>query len=441
MKVVMLNSPIYRESTSTDESYLPPLGLGYIVSELRRQGIEANLVDCVRLHLGVEETIDAVCAICPDFMGANLFTQNHDLVKNIVEQSPSNVNWLLGGPAAKSIYSSIMDWNTSASLQVVIGEAELIVPSLVLGRCVERPVLKVGNRSVYKVGTGSVYFPHDINLIRLDRKVFSPSALRNHYGKVEEPIVTSRGCMYDCAFCGGARSLNRDTPIRRRSTDNISEEIGSILDNNREVSSIRVLDDLFLRDRTSVVESISLFSRFPSLSWRGMAHVLTFSNALDLLAELKESGCQELFIGIESGSDRIRQKINKLGDSTLVRDTLCEIMKAGIDVKGYFMYGLPDETEDDARETFKLAEELSVCASRTAGSFRLSVFQFRPYHGTKLYNQILSNGGTIGAMTNNMTLNESFGRRSQFNFQSGNYSKIEDSKLNSFILRTQALSA
>ena len=74
------------------------------------------------------------------------------------------------------------------------------------------------------------------------------------------------------------------------------------------VQSIRVLDDLFLRDFNSVNNAISIFSEFPNMHWRGMAHVVSLKNSLENLHNLRISGCQELFLGIESGSEKIRKK-------------------------------------------------------------------------------------------------------------------------------------
>lgn len=57
-----------------------------------------------------------------------------------------------------------------------------------------------------------------------------------------------------------------------------------------------------------------IFSRFPELSWRGMAHVLSLVRNIDKIEELQIGKCKELFIGIELGSELIRKKINKLGN-------------------------------------------------------------------------------------------------------------------------------
>lgn len=67
------------------------------------------------------------------------------------------------------------------------------------------------------------------------------------------------------------------------------------------------------------------------------------------------------------------------------------------------------------------------------------MFQFRPYHGTQLYNEIVESGRKISLIRSNENSNVVSGR-AQFNFQSGNYSEMEDALLNDYKLKTQSLS-
>ena len=55
MKFMLLNSPLYWNSSNVEEDYLPPLGLGYIATYLKKANIDVELVDCVQQRLGVKE--------------------------------------------------------------------------------------------------------------------------------------------------------------------------------------------------------------------------------------------------------------------------------------------------------------------------------------------------------------------------------------------------
>lgn len=272
----------------------------------------------------------------------------------------------------------------------------------------------------------------------MNRKYLKDEIISNHYGEKEAAIITSRGCMYNCAFCGGARSLNKDVTIRKRTEQSIINEIREILTIYPDVKSIRILDDLFLRNSQSIDMAIRIFSNFPQLSWRGMVHVLSLTHCIEKVKRLKESNCRELFMGIESGSEIIRNRINKVGSVDEIINVSKEILKNGIDLKGYFILGFPKETKDNFNDTYELASELMRISQTTLGVFRTSVFQFRPYHGTQLYKEIIEEIGEIPSCQFNDCISK-FQGRSQFNFTSGNYSLESDEVLNEYIIKIQNL--
>lgn len=437
-KFVLINSPLFWERTDEEEEYLSPLGLGYIATYLKKAGLEVTLLDSVKERLGVEDILKQVSEIKPEFVGINVFTQNYELVQYIIEKMPIQCECFVGGQVVKSIYENILEWQISNKINIIIGEGEFIIPAIVLKNCEEKPIEHLDNKFVYKVDRNSQYFPEDISKIYLDRLFLKNEIVNNHYGEKEAAIITSRGCAYDCAFCGGARGLNKDISIRMKDVESIKYEIAEICDLYPDLQSIRILDDLFLRNETSISQAEDIFRNFPLLHWRGMVHVLSLINCLDKVKLLKHCNCKELFIGIESGSNTIRKRINKLGDVSSVIAVIRELLINGIDVKGYFIYGFPDETKEDMEETYKLACELRNISEKCEGTFRPSVFQFRPYHGTKLYNEILGKGIDIPNCHYNSSMYPLKGR-SQFNFCSGNYSRVSDEILEEYILKTQKL--
>ena len=147
------------------------------------------------------------------------------------------------------------------------------------------------------------------------------------------------------------------------------------------------------------------FSTFPQVKWRGMVHALSLVNSLDKIGKLRDCNCRELFMGIESGSNKIREKINKLGTIDEILTVATGILRNGIDLKGYFILGFPGEGESDFRLTLTLALAIKDIADKTNATFRTSVFQFRPYHGTKLYNELIENGIEINECKPNDDIN------------------------------------
>ena len=160
-----------------------------------------------------------------------------------------------------------------------------------------------------------------------------------------------------------------------------------------------------------------------------MAHVNTFVHNLDLIAEMKSSRCDEVFIGIESGSPDVRLRIHKNGTPKNIIRVIQKLLTEGIDVKGYFMCGFPGETEDQLQETLDFATKLSKIAMVTESHFRPVVFQLRPYHGTELFNQLVQSGVNI-----NYIRQENFeNSKQQYNFSAGNFSKVSDEVLKNYI--------
>lgn len=433
----LINSPLFLDKT-IDEDSLPPLGQGYIATSLKTIGIDVSLIDCVKEKITAIEIINKINSDHPKYVGINIFTQNYEIVKSIIESITVKCVLFIGGQATKFLYPDIANWRIDNACFVIIGEGEYIIPSICTETCQQRPILCQNNIEVYMIDKESVYYPKDISAIKFDRTFFKNELMENHYGQQEVSIITSRGCVFNCAFCGGARSLNAEIEPRTRGQQSIETEISYLLALYPKLQSVRVLDDLFLRSKSSIQIAIDVFSKYPTITWRGMAHVLSIKNAVEFLNDLKKSGCRELFIGIESGSPKVRNKINKQGSCEDVLFVAEKILEAGIDLKGYFILGFPGEDENDFRCTLDLALSIKDLADKSNATFRTSVFQFRPYHGTKLYNELIENGVEVNECKPNDDITSMIGRGS-FNFSSGNYSLEIDEVLNRYIDATQRL--
>lgn len=254
-------------------------------------------------------------------------------------------------------------------------------------------------------------------------------------GFYEATIITSRGCIYNCAFCASAISQNMDFGVRERTLSSVVDEIKYLSGLYKELNSIRILDDLFLKNTYSIKNAIEIFNHF-QLNWRSMVHIKTFRNTdIQLLQNLRKSGCNELFIGIESGSTKILKQLHKTSNIELIINVLQNLFKAGIKVKGYFIYGFPNETINDFQKTYELAKYIKLESKKYNSIFRTSVFQYRPYHGTELYNQYIQRVNNELKTKENTHLSNLVGRM-QFNFQSGNYSNESDETLHEFIYKT-----
>lgn len=438
LDVLIINSPLFRDKVDGyDEDSLPPLGLGYIATDLWSNGIVVELLDAVEANIPLGTLLAVIRQKRPRYVALNVFTTNLHLVRELVESIDVGVRFIIGGLATKNLSQTILLWNTSCPVDIVVGEGDFVVSAIVQEKSLDI-IRQEGNKRVIVVSVTSPYFPHDISNVPLDRSYFVNQPLRHALGFNEVSIVTSRGCMYNCAFCSAARSLNKETPIRERNAQSVANEVRMLCELYQNVDSVRVLDDLFLRNADSVKRAVRMFGYVP-VTWRAMAHVLSFYKLSDTqLLELRGSGCMEVFIGIESGSPRILKMIHKTSDVDLVKRTIERLFRAGINVKGYFIFGFETETIEDMQMSYDLATWLKESSVKDGVNFRTSVFQFRPYHGTELYHDMILKGKIIDEVEYHEDLSVNIGRK-QFNFTSGNFSEVSDEILREFITKTNGI--
>jgi len=440
MQVILINSPLFRNNGHSHEDSLPPLGLGYIATQLQSNGISVEFIDAINEDICLSDLIERLYFFKPEYILINIFTTNFFLVEELITSLVFPTHIIIGGPATKQLQTKIIKWNTKNLIDIVIGDGELIIVDLLKNKIKDKPTVEIPHRRIFYVDQDSSYFVHDISEIPLNRDLFSIKPMRNLYGNWEISIITGRGCIYNCTFCSAARKLNPDYPIRERSISSITSELLEIKTQYPDCTSIRILDDLFLKDSSSIIKAIRIFSQF-SFHWRSMAHIRTFQQIdQNIINELKETGCKELFIGIESGSPKILRSINKTYDRSLIKSTISRLFRAGINVKGYFIYGFPDESREDMQLTYDFANELKNLSFKYRINFRTSVFQFRPYHGTKIYSELKDKYPNLD--DHQVLFNEALSRligRDQYNFQSNNYSKVSLRIIHDYICRTNDL--
>lgn len=439
--IFIINSPLFKEKNPRyDEDSLPPIGLGYIATKLQNSGFDVKLIDSVTEQIPLSELISILDKEKPEFIASNIFTTNYQLVKELFERTSFKTHFIIGGLSAKDLYKEIVTWKTENPIDVVIGDGELIVPDLISDKLIEAPVFHAKNRRVFNVFSSSRYYLNDIDNVPLDRSFFKNEPIIHPFGFQEVNIIASRGCIFNCTFCAAARSVNQQYGIRERSSNSLIDELSRISELYPRANSIRILDDLFLKNSRSIELAINVFSNF-NFHWRSMAHVTTFNRVDDsVLLDLVKSGCNELFIGIESGSPKILKSINKTSNLETIIRNLTAVLKAGISIKGYFIYGFPDETIEDMELTYQLALKLKSVSHKYRANFRTSVFQYRPYHGTAFYHDLKLKGIDTDAksIVPDDELSELIGRL-QFNFHSGNHSRVALPIVRDYIYRTTNL--
>lgn len=429
MKTLLINSHVSENEIGSGNDATPPMGYGYISRELKKFGYDVELLDAYLNDLTYEHTLSSINSCAADFNLINIFSSNFKLVCKIIKNSAPRNKWLLGGVPARFLHDHLKEILAANNVHTVIGEAEFYIPHYLAGQFVNGYSSKV-------ITITDEYFPRKLNATP-DRSIFTNNFKEYHeLGLTEASIITSRGCPYDCAFCCAARSINPGIPPRFVPIETLEADIAQLESFGVPFNSIRILDDLFLRTNTQIKIAEQLFSK-RKLKWRSMAHIDPLSRFTTRdFDSLRASGCLELFVGIESGSDSMLRILNKKSSREKIIATLGHAFRSGINVKGYFIVGLPGETASQAFETMSLISILKSDANQNNVAFRSSVFKYRPYHGTALYNEITKKYGPPVETTPDQNL-VTTGKRASYNLTSGNYSDMSNEDLNTLIKSIQ----
>jgi len=438
--VLFLNSPLFIDQTNnSNEDYLPPLGLGIVASAISHKH-RVEFLDPIAENFSLAMILEEISCIDPDVICTNIFTTNYSLVKRIVESDSSKHHWIIGGLSTKALVDDIFSWNTFNHIDIVCGDGERIVSDLVDNNVLVHPSKQTSNRKYYLVDRDSPYYVPNLDEEVLDRTIFKSEPYYNVFKELEVSIYASRGCPHNCAFCGAAISQNARFGVRRKSVSKVISELIQINQLNRNVTCIRVLDDLFLADPKSMLDAAAIFDKF-QYTWRSMCHIKSLVMAKkDVLVALKNSGCKELFIGIESGSERILKKLHKTDNKEIIMEALHCLFEVGINVKGYFVCGIPTEVEEDLALTLEFAKSIKNYAKEYETEFRVTCFKFRPYCGTELCDEIINSGkATKQAILTGTIESKEETLKKLFSFDSGNYADVTDDVLSEYIKRINNL--
>lgn len=194
------------------------------------------------------------------------------------------------------------------------------------------------------------------------------------YSSSAGPLITSRGCSYKCAFCD-VRSIWRNKTLHR-SIDNILKEI-KLLVNDYNFKEISIKDDIFTISKGRIKEFSSKIKKTKlEFKWDCFGRINSIDkNCLPLMAQ---AGCKNIFYGIESGSNKILNKIKKGFTIEKAHEVVLESLKH-MGVTATFIWGFPFEEVADFYQTVLWMVYLSKAGVDVGGS------RFIPYPLTSLY--------------------------------------------------------
>jgi anaerobic magnesium-protoporphyrin IX monomethyl ester cyclase len=373
----------------------PPLGLLYLAAWLDLHGVENEVFDTTfstkeQLQQHLLETKPPVLALY-----VNLMTKLNVLeIARFVRDQETLKNTLIvfGGP---DVTHNLADYLSHGADLIVLGEGEqtMLEIALTVGSAHFLPeqglqefahihglaflqedglVFKTAAREKIR-DLDTLPFP---NRQKIDLQLYL-DAWKKAHGHNAVSLSTQRGCPYTCRWCSTAVY---GQSYRRRSPDHVVDEI-VWLQKNYDFDLIWFVDDVFtvshkwIREFHEALQKRAVKVKFETIT---RADRLTE----EVLEILKEAGCFRVWIGAESGSQRIIDAMDRRVDVDQVRTMIQAARKVGIEAGTFIMLGYPGETEADILETVK---HLKVS---NPDLFTITVAY--PIKGTGLYEEVQS---------------------------------------------------
>jgi len=165
-------------------------------------------------------------------------------------------------------------------------------------------------------------------------------------------IRTSISCPFSCAFCGFPEHAG---PYRTAEVDAVMEELDG-LSRIKELKSINFIDDTFNVPKSRFKKILRLMAR-KNYPFKWNSHFRCQFADRETVELMKESGCEGVFLGIESGSDQILRNMNKAATVEKFLKGIALLKEYDILTYGSFIVGFPGETDETVRDTLQFIEE------------------------------------------------------------------------------------
>ena len=201
---------------------------------------------------------------------------------------------------------------------------------------------------------------------RWDESLYKTDEKGLDSGNYYMPIDVGRGCPFSCTFCCSSVFWKRS--YRLKSSEKIIEDI-KFFNKKFGIKSFMFSHDAFTMNKRLVSEICdSIVDSGLDITWKCTTRADCISE--ELILKMKKSGMDIIELGVETGSPRMQKIINKKLDLDKVREIVKFLLKNKIRVTLFFMYGFPEETEEDLNQTLNLyCDFLEMGISKASMSF------------------------------------------------------------------------
>jgi anaerobic magnesium-protoporphyrin IX monomethyl ester cyclase len=343
----------------------PCLGLLYVAAAVKDiSGIDIRIIDANADELSLEKLEELITKESPDMVGFSVLTFNllncMD-VSRIVRKCNPQTKICFGGwhPTLYPQETLAFDFVDF----IVIGEGELTFTDLIKIFNNNKPPTEKELSGIkglgYKLSDGSIMInpPREVvkNLDDLPLPAYDLLDTTKYFNLLacsgqSVNIMTSRGCPHRCVFC----DLRRTT-YRYRTPGNILEEINFWV--AKGVQEFFIQDDNFTIDRKRTIEFCRLLTDANlNIKYKISSRVDCIDD--EICQHLKKSGCYRIYFGVESGSQKVLDCLEKGITIQHIKTAFQAAHKHDIDCCAYVMIGVPSETEEDIRLTRSLLKDI-----------------------------------------------------------------------------------
>jgi len=390
MKKVLLINPLTVKGKGVNEVTLySPLGLAYLASYLREKACsdfyEIKIFDANIMRVENKNVLEKVREISPDIVGIHLnvaLAWNGIKLTKLIKKEFPNILTCIGGPIVSSNPKKTL--NASDADIAIIGEGEISFLEICESKNLKEIkgiAYKKNNKVIFNEPRPLIKDIDDIPFpaydLLPDFKIYKSPARKTPVG----PIITSRGCPYNCTFCSSSVFGKK---FRAHSPRYVIKMIDMLV-NEFGVKQIDVWDDNFTQDIKRAEKIFDLINRRKyDLSINLENGVRADRLTENLIKKMKKAGVFKVGIGLESADKKVLKKIKKsLKPQDFVK-VIKLFKKYGILTSGFFMFGLPFDTKKSINKSIDFA----VSANPTMANFAF----FIPFPGTEIYDYMKKEG-------------------------------------------------
>lgn len=386
MKILLLYPPGNTSFIS------PPLGLLYIAAALLKDNHEVDIVDYLIEDFTEEHLTSLIKDKKIELVGISAVTplaNQAKTVSEIIRKNFPETKIVMGGPHPTLLPEETLK-NCPAVDLLILGEGELRLPKLIASlkendfRGLDGLAFRQENEIVINP---VVEYIEDLDRLPLparhlvDIKKYSRKMGSRYFPATT--MFTTRGCPFNCIYCSKPISGKM---FRKRSPENVIKEI-ELLKKDFGIEEIIFYDDTITFDRERIWKICQLLiEKRLDIKWKCETRV----NLVDkeLLQKMNEAGCYMVAFGIESGSQRVLNILRKGITLQQIENAVEWANNASVSVLGYFMLGIPGETEEEIEATIRLAKRLNIDYAQ----FSIAT----AFPGTELYD-IAKRAGKVNA--------------------------------------------